>query len=61
MTFDEIHYKDWRIEVLRDESGWEALVYCPGSPLHERTVPHGADRRAVIEDAKALIDRKQIP
>jgi hypothetical protein len=59
VIFEEIHYKGWRVEVLPDESGWEALVYCPGSRLHERTVPHGPDRRAVIEDAKTLIDGKQ--
>jgi hypothetical protein len=58
-AMDEIHYKDWRIEVLPDESGWEALVYCSGSPLHEKAVPHGPDRRAVIEEAKALIDRNR--
>jgi hypothetical protein len=57
MIFEEIHYKGWRVEVLPDKSGWEALVYCPGSLLHEKTVPHGLDRRSVIEDAKALIDR----
>ena len=54
---DEVHYKDWRIEVLPDKSGWKALVYRPGSPLHETTTPHGPDRRAVIAQAKALIDR----
>jgi hypothetical protein len=57
MAIDEIHYKDWRIAVLPCESGWKALVYRPSSPLHESTVPLGQDRRAVIAEAKALIDR----
>jgi len=56
---DEIHYKDWRIEVMADASGWKALVYRPSSPLHETTVPQGPDRRAVVAQAKSLIDRNQ--
>jgi len=56
---DEIHYKDWRIEVLADESGWKALVYRPSSPLHETTVPQGPDRRAVVAQAQLLIDRNR--
>jgi len=36
--------------------GWEALIYRPSSLLHETTVPAGQDRRAVIEDAKTLVD-----
>lgn len=56
---DEICYKDWRIEVLPDGSGWKALVYRPSSPLHEATVPHGPDRRAVIAQAKTIIDGNQ--
>jgi hypothetical protein len=59
MAIDEIHYKGWRMEVLQDGPGWKALVYRPSSPLHEATVPHGPDRRAVIEEAKALIDRSR--
>jgi hypothetical protein len=54
---DEIHYKEWRIDVMHKESGWEALIYRPSSPLHETSVPVGQDRRAVIEDAKLCIDK----
>jgi hypothetical protein len=54
---DEIHYKGWRIDLMHGDRGWEALIYRPGSPLHEVTVPHGDDRHAVIEDAKMLIDK----
>ena len=50
---DEIHYKEWRIRG----PGWKALIYRPNSPLHEAYEPAGQDRRAVIEDAKALIDK----
>jgi len=53
---DEIFYKEWRIDVMQSESGWEALIYRPSSPLHEVSVPHGQNRRAVIEGAKMLID-----
>ena len=53
---DEIHYKDWRIDMVRSESVWEALIYRPSSPLHEVAVPHGQNRHAVIEKAKLLID-----
>jgi hypothetical protein len=53
---DEIHYKEWRIDVMQSESGWEALIYRPSSLLHEVSVPHGQNRRAVIEEAKVLID-----
>lgn len=54
---DEIHYKEWRIDVLHRGLGWEAMIYRPNSPLHEASVPAGQDRRAVIEDAKELIDK----
>ena len=57
MENDEIHYKEWRIEVLHGELGWKALVYRPSSPLHELEVPNSSDRRATIEDARALIDK----
>ena len=58
MAIDEIHDKAWRIEVLQGEPGWKTLIYQPSSPLHEATVPHGPDRRAVLAQVKALIDRK---
>jgi len=51
---DEIHYKRWRIEVLRGEPRWKTLVYYPDSPLHGTAAPDGADRRAVMEEAMAL-------
>ena len=51
---DEIHYKRWRIAVLRGEPGWKTFVYHPDSPLHGTTAPDGADRRAVMEEAKTL-------
>lgn len=54
---DEIHYKEWRIDVMHSGTGWEALVYRPKSPLHEVSVPSGHNRHAVIEEAKALIDK----
>lgn len=57
MTIDEIQYKDWRIEILHGEMGWKSLIYRPASPLHEVVVPEGVDRHAVIEEAKAQIDR----
>jgi len=53
---DEIHYKEWRIALMHKGLGWEALIYRPSSLLHETTVPAGQDRRAVIEDAKTLVD-----
>lgn len=61
MVIDEIHYKGWRIEVPQDDTGWKALIYRPSSLLHEVIVPHGPDRRAVIEEAKSLIDRSETP
>jgi hypothetical protein len=56
MVIDELHYKEWRIEVLHGELGWKALLYRPSSPLHETTAPEGSDRRVVIHEAKTLID-----
>lgn len=56
MTMDEIHYKKWRIEILHGDQGWKALIYRPGSPLHELAVPEGQDRRAVLAKAQTLID-----
>jgi hypothetical protein len=53
---DEIRYKEWRIDVMQTESGWEALIYRPNSLLHEVSVPHRQNRRAVIEEAQVLID-----
>ena len=53
---DEIHYKEWRIDVMHKGLGWEALIYRPSSALHETSVPAGQDRRAVIEHAKLYID-----
>jgi hypothetical protein len=61
MAIDEIHYRRWRIEVLQGEPGWQTLVYYPDSPLHGVTAPNRADRRAVMEEAEALIDRNQSP
>ena len=57
MAVDEIHYKRWRIEILRGEPGWKMLVYHPDSPLHGAAAPDGTDRRAVMEKANALVDR----
>jgi len=58
MTGDDVHYKEWRITVIQyGDSAWEGLIYRPHSPLHETTVPKGPDRRVVIENAKAIIDR----
>jgi len=54
---DEIHYKGWRIDIMRREHSWEALVYRPSSPLHEVIVPKGPDQRVVIEEARALVDQ----
>jgi len=51
-----IHYKSWRIEVLHGQPGWKALVYHPTSPLHGAAVPDGQDRRAIMEEAKMLIE-----
>lgn len=53
---EEIHYKGWRIDIMHHGNGWEALIYRANSPLHELSVPKAPDRRAVIEDAKNLID-----
>jgi len=57
-AMDEIHYKRWRIEVLRGEPRWKTLVYYPESPLHGTAAPDGADRRAVMKEAKALVGSK---
>jgi hypothetical protein len=59
MVIEEIHYKRWRIEILQGEPGWKMLVYHPASPLHGVAAPHRADRRAVLEEANALVDRNQ--
>ena len=59
MEIDEINYKRWRIEVLRGEPGWKTLVYHSGSPLHGATAPDVSKRRAVIEEANALVDSNQ--
>lgn len=57
---DEILYKGWRIDVMHRGDGWEALVYRPSSPLHEVSVPKGTDRRALIQEAKKLVDKLSI-
>jgi hypothetical protein len=57
MASEEIHYKGWRIEVLHQGQGWKALIYRPSFLLHEEPVPTGSDRRAVMKEAKLLIDR----
>ena len=54
---DEIHYKEWRIDVMHHGGSWEALIYRPSSLLHEVSVPKGSDRRTVIEEAKNLVDK----
>jgi hypothetical protein len=58
---DEINYKGWRIDVPHQGEGWKALIYRPSSLLHETTVPEGPDRRAVLEEAKTLIDSLLVP
>ena len=57
MASDEIHYKGWRIDVLHQGAGWKALIYRPSSLLHEEPVPMGSDRRAVMRQAKTLVDQ----
>ena len=54
---DEITYKRWRIDVAHHGEGWKALIYRPSSLLHETTVPEGLDRRSVLEETKAFIDK----
>lgn len=61
MASEDIHYKGWRIDVLHQGAGWKALIYRPSSLLHEETVPAGADRHAVMQAAKALVDRYLAP
>jgi hypothetical protein len=61
MEFDEIHYKGWRIAVLHQEQAWKALIYRPGSPLHEEPVPTGSHRRAIMQEAKMLVDQCLAP
>jgi hypothetical protein len=56
MEKEEILYKEWRIDLWMQDSGWKALIYRPHSTLHEPTVPTGQNRRMVIEDAKSFID-----
>jgi hypothetical protein len=57
MAIDEIHYKRWRIEVLQGEPGWQTLLYYPDTPLHGAAAPDGTDRRAVMKEVEALVDR----
>ena len=59
MAIDRIHDKRWRIEVLQGEPSWKTLLYYPDSPLHGTAVPDGTDRRAVMEEADALVDKDQ--
>jgi hypothetical protein len=56
IAMDEINCKGWRINLLHQQDGWKALIYRPSSLLHETGVPKGSDRRAVLEEATALID-----
>jgi hypothetical protein len=58
---DEITYKRWRIDLAHHGEGWKALIYRPSSLLHETTLPEGPDRRAVLEEAKTLIDTMLVP
>jgi hypothetical protein len=60
MAIDEIHYKRWRIEVLRGEPSWKTLLYYPDTPLHGAAAPDGTDRRAVMKEAEALADGNQL-
>jgi hypothetical protein len=55
MASDEFHYKGWRIDVLHQGAGWKALIYRPSSLL--QPVPTGSDRRAVMRQAKTLVDQ----
>jgi hypothetical protein len=57
MASEGIQYKGWRIDLLHQGAGWKALVFRPSSLLHEKPVPTGLDRRAVILKAKTLIDQ----
>jgi hypothetical protein len=59
MVIEEIYHKRWRIEILQGEPGWKMLVYHPDSPLHGAVAPDRTDRRAVMEEANALVDRNQ--
>jgi hypothetical protein len=61
MASDEIHCKEWRIDVLHQGAGWKALIHRPSSRLHEEPVPMGSDRRAVMREAKTLVDQCLVP
>lgn len=56
----EYHYKDCVIRVERRHVGWRAAIYPKGSPfalLGGTYSPEGAGREAVVEQAKAIIDK----
>jgi hypothetical protein len=40
-------------------AGWKALIYRHTSLLHVATVAKGPDRRAVLTEANALINRNE--
>jgi hypothetical protein len=57
----EHEYKDHVIRVERQRVGWRAAIYPKGSPFAlpgGAYTPEGTGRDAVIERAKAIIDRK---
>lgn len=61
MASEGFHYKDRRVEVLHQEADWEALIYRPSLLLNEEMVPAGADRHAVMREAKTLVDQALAP
>ncbi len=56
MAKEENDYKGWRINVMRQGTGWNAFIYRPGSIVAEKTIPNSQERNAVIDEAKKLID-----
>jgi hypothetical protein len=56
---ENIHYRQYRLEVLHQGPGWKVLIYPPGAVFGLSETPNTDERNereAVIAQAKKVVD-----
>lgn len=56
---ENIHYRQYRLEVLHQGSGWKIFIYPPGAEFGLSETPYTEkkdEREAVIAQAKKTVD-----
>jgi hypothetical protein len=59
MMAQELRYRDFRIMVVAQGTGWRVYIHEPGSRVARRAFLYTADpvgRTALVEEAKRIVD-----